>query len=57
MIVGLYSAFARVSEPLIRLYLKRRIRRGREDAARINERFGIASLARPDGNLVWLHAA
>jgi 3-deoxy-D-manno-octulosonic-acid transferase len=57
MMLGLYSAFARVSEPLIRLYLKRRIRRGREDAARINERFGIASLARPDGNLVWLHAS
>jgi 3-deoxy-D-manno-octulosonic-acid transferase len=57
MILGLYGAFARVTEPLIRLYLKRRIKRGREDAARIDERFGIASKLRPEGALVWLHAA
>ena len=30
MIVGLYRTVARVGEPLIRLYLKRRIKRGRE---------------------------
>lgn len=57
MIVGLYGAVARIGEPFIRLYLKRRIKRGREDAARIDERFGIASKPRPDGALVWLHAA
>jgi 3-deoxy-D-manno-octulosonic-acid transferase len=57
MIVGLYGTVARIGEPLIRLYLKRRLRRGREDAARIDERFGVASRARPDGALVWLHAA
>lgn len=57
MIVGLYGAVARIGEPLIRLYLKRRISRGREDPARIGERFGIPSLARPQGALVWFHAA
>jgi 3-deoxy-D-manno-octulosonic-acid transferase len=57
MIVGLYGAVARIGAPLIRLYLKRRTSRGREDAARIGERYGIASRLRPDGALVWLHAA
>ena len=57
MIVSLYGAVARVGEPLIRLFLKRRLKRGREDAQRFDERFGIASLARPDGALVWMHAA
>jgi 3-deoxy-D-manno-octulosonic-acid transferase len=57
MIVRLYGAVARVGEPLIRLYLKRRLQRGREDAERIEERFGIVSLPRPDGALVWMHAA
>jgi 3-deoxy-D-manno-octulosonic-acid transferase len=57
MIVGLYGAVARIGEPLIRLYLKRRTSRGREDPARIGERFGIPSLPRPQGALVWFHAA
>ena len=57
MIVGLYGAVARIGEPLIRLYLKRRMNRGREDPARIGERFGTPSLPRPPGALVWFHAA
>ncbi|MGE5539852.1 MAG: 3-deoxy-D-manno-octulosonic acid transferase [Gemmatimonas sp.] len=57
MIAALYANVARLGEPLIRLYLQRRVRRGREDASRIGERFGIASRTRPDGALVWLHAA
>lgn len=57
MIGALYGAAARAGEPLIRLYLRRRVRRGREDAARMGERFGVASLPRPPGALVWMHAA
>ncbi|MEM9725578.1 MAG: 3-deoxy-D-manno-octulosonic acid transferase [Pseudomonadota bacterium] len=37
--------------------LRRRAARGKEDPARLRERFGEASLPRPDGPLVWLHAA
>lgn len=37
--------------------LRRRIAAGKEDPARIGERFGVASAARPDGRLVWVHAA
>lgn len=43
--------------PLITAYLHKRARRGKEDPARLRERFGHASVARPPGNLVWIHAA
>lgn len=57
MIGTLYGGAARLGASLIRLYLRRRVRRGREDRERLGERFGIASLARPEGALVWVHAA
>lgn len=40
-----------------RAVLQYRSRRGREDRARIAERFGVASCARPSGGVVWMHAA
>ena len=43
--------------PVVRRHLVKRAGRGREDAARLEERFGVASRPRPDGPLVWLHAA
>ena len=52
-----YRLFGRVVTPLLLLLHARRARRGKEDPARRGERFGRASLARPDGRLVWLHAA
>jgi 3-deoxy-D-manno-octulosonic-acid transferase len=42
--------------PLAPVVLAARARRGKEDAGRLGERLGRASLARPDGPLVWLHA-
>jgi len=42
--------------PLARPLLEARARRGKEDPARLGERLGHASAARPDGPLVWLHA-
>jgi 3-deoxy-D-manno-octulosonic-acid transferase len=56
-LLTLYQRLTRAGTPLIHVHIKRRMRRGKEDAARINERFGIASVARPAGRLVWLHAA
>jgi 3-deoxy-D-manno-octulosonic-acid transferase len=41
--------------PFARLALRQRAASGREDAARLPERRGVATLARPDGPLVWLH--
>ena len=43
--------------PFLRRYVEYRSRRGKEDPARLEERFGRASLARPAGPLLWLHAA
>lgn len=57
MILPLYRALATVGGPLIRLYLKRRMAQGKEDPARFQERLGISDRLRPEGPLVWLHAA
>ena len=40
-----------------RRVLRRRLAQGREDPERIGEREGIPSLPRPDGRLIWFHAA
>ncbi|MFQ5623009.1 MAG: 3-deoxy-D-manno-octulosonic acid transferase [Paracoccaceae bacterium] len=40
-----------------RVALRRRQRRGKEDAGRIGERLGTPGLPRPAGQLVWFHAA
>ncbi|MGE5477033.1 MAG: 3-deoxy-D-manno-octulosonic acid transferase [Bacteroidales bacterium] len=57
MIHGLYRALTVLGGPLIGLYLKRRMARGKEDPARFGERLGRPALPRPEGRLVWLHAA
>lgn len=38
-------------------WLGSRARRGKEDRARLGERYGRYTQARPDGTLIWLHAA
>ncbi|MBF0335872.1 MAG: 3-deoxy-D-manno-octulosonic acid transferase, partial [Alphaproteobacteria bacterium] len=43
--------------PAVETWLRARLRRGREDAGRLPERLGHPSLPRPEGRLVWLHAA
>ena len=48
---------ATLSLPLARPWLRHRSRRGLEDPARFGERLGHAAVARPEGRLVWLHAA
>lgn len=56
----LYSIYRAVSSaltPVLRPYLKRRAGRGKEDPARIDERFGVTELPRPEGQLIWLHGA
>lgn len=46
-----------VADAVMPLILRRRMRRGKEDAARIRERLGHAGIARPRGTLLWFHAA
>ncbi len=55
--LSLYRALANRLQPLAGPYLKRRMKRGKEDPARFGERFGQATGDRPDGPLVWVHAA
>ena len=57
MTLALYRMATFLGGPLIRLYLNRRIRQGKEDPARLNERLGLTSLPRPQGKLVWIHGA
>ncbi len=52
-----YRLLTDLGAPVIRLYLLRRQAHGREDPARFGERLGIASRPRPQGRLIWCHAA
>ena len=52
-----YDAAMRLVGPFAGLWLNARARKGKEDAARLGERFGRYTRARPVGTLVWLHAA
>ena len=55
--LSLYRAVTFLGTPLVRLYLAARMARGKEDRARFGERLGRPGLPRPDGPLVWAHAA
>ncbi len=57
MLPRLYRALTRPLAPIALVALKRRRRRGKEDARRLRERQGVPGLARPNGPLVWVHAA
>lgn len=54
---ALYRGLTTIAQPLARLYLSLRAGRGKEDPARLPERRGVASMPRPDGPLIWIHAA
>ena len=53
----LYQGVMTLGAPAIELLLSRRVKRGKEDPRRLGERRGVAGLPRPEGELVWLHAA
>ncbi len=53
----LWSIAATLATPALRLLLARRAAQGKEDRARAAERRGIDTSPRPDGRLLWLHAA
>lgn len=52
-----YWLLTSASRPLVPLFLWTRIARGKDDLARIDERRGMASQARPQGRIVWMHGA
>lgn len=52
-----YRTVLNLARPTVPLVLSLRARQGKEDPSRRPERYGIASLPRPAGRLVWFHAA
>ncbi|MEM9286658.1 MAG: 3-deoxy-D-manno-octulosonic acid transferase [Pseudomonadota bacterium] len=52
-----YRAATGFLKPVANVALKRRVKRGKEDPARLDERRGKSSVARPEGSLLWLHGA
>lgn len=55
--LGTYRLAGMLAYPVIGPYLAYRSAKGKEDRARRLERFGYASANRPQGPLVWFHAA
>src|SRR5436305_1962371 len=52
-----YGSLTSACRPLVPLFLRIRIWRGKENPARVQERLGIAGLPRPSGRVAWMHGA
>lgn len=57
MYLKLYRFFAFVAGPIIDLWFLKRKKNGKEDSKRFNERLGHPGFPRPEGSLIWMHAA
>ena len=57
MLLNAYKLIVRTLAPFLGLLLWVRALRGHEETAHLKERRGVASLPRPKGKLVWIHAA
>ncbi len=57
MALGLYKHLTTAFSFALKHHASRRAKRGKEDINRVGERRGNPSQARPQGELVWLHAA
>ncbi len=55
--LDLYASLMSAGTPVLRRALLRRSSRGKEDAARLDERMGVYEKQRPSSPLLWLHAA
>ncbi len=53
----LYRTMSRVMGPVAEFALARRLKAGKEDPSRINERRGVPGRPRPEGDLIWIHGA
>lgn len=57
MLLRLYQFVTQFFSPFIDLYLYKRKRDGKEDPKRFRERLGYPSIPRPQGKILWIHAA
>jgi len=55
--LSMYRFAGAAAYPLIGPYVAWRTSKGKEDRGRSRERYGFASKERPDGPLIWVHAA
>jgi 3-deoxy-D-manno-octulosonic-acid transferase len=55
--IRLYRAATVFAWPLAKLIMRHRVKTGKEDGRRVGERFGEASVPRPSGPVIWVHAA
>jgi len=53
----IYQRLSAAAAPLAPALIKRRLKLGKEDPARVGERRGISADVRPRGPLVWIHGA
>ncbi len=53
----IYSSATSVFSPIIKLWLRIRLLKGKESKERLKERFGFSKYPRPQGTLLWIHAA
>jgi len=54
---AVYLAVSRFTGPAFALWQRRALARGKEDPDRLGERWGRSPRERPEGRLVWFHAA
>jgi 3-deoxy-D-manno-octulosonic-acid transferase len=52
-----YRLLTALAAPLAPALISHRLKHGKEDAVRLNERYGQSKVARPPGPLVWVHGA
>jgi hypothetical protein len=57
MTLRVYQQLSAALVPLAPALIKRRLKQGKEDPARIGERRGMSRDTRPHGPLVWIHGA
>ena len=53
----LYRRLSALATPLYSAMISRRLKQGKEDPERIDERRGIPTAGRPAGSLIWIHGA
>ena len=53
----IYRLLSNIIAPVIRIIVFVRMKNSKEDPLRVKERFGIALKDRPEGDLIWFHAA
>lgn len=57
MVLKLYNIAMQLVSLRMPAHLRKRAEKGKEEIARLTERYGVPSIERPDGHIIWIHAA